>query len=84
MKEKSERKAALQELKLQTRRGKNSDSFTFTQARDSFSYSANVKINVYPDLGLDLCSENFEDKGINRKCYTKQKQNGEAGNNILC
>ena len=80
MKEKSERKAALQELKLQTRRGKNSVSFT----RESFSYSANVKINVYPDLGLDLCSENFEDKGINRKCYTKQKQNGEAGNNILC
>ena len=68
MKEKSERKAALQELKLQTRRGKNSVSFT----RESFSYSANVKINVYPDLGLDLCSENFEDKGINRKCYTKQ------------
>ena len=83
MKEKSERKAALQELKLQTRRGKNSGSFTFIEARER-SYSANVKINVYLDLGLDLCSENFEDKGINRKCYTKQKQNGEAGNNILC
>ena len=52
MKEKSERKAALQELKLQTRRGKNSGSFTFIKAKESLSYSANVKINVYLDLGL--------------------------------
>ena len=82
MKEKSERKAALQELKLQTRRGKTKVTVSLL-ARER-SYSANVKINVYLDLGLDLCSENFEDKGINRKCYTKQKQNGEAWNNILC